>query len=207
MRLFHRRNLFIATGLVLALPVIGWAIVGANDSEPARFSEWPAFTMRYEINGAPHIVGESTVTPLEMRSLVWNSPNDWRVTTISATPVATAYGTFSAAGSYKQQRGQIVTTFDAIDGSLEVIHLDEPWQYHVPDGPLSPFLTGAMALDGSGGATVATEARACRNSLCQGAQGLRFTTPDGSSIVVTADEWRIPLEAGDFKALQLTIRD
>ena len=209
-----------AIRIALALAVAGVALVACGDAAPTltpiplpaetsvaqeseqtpgceggaclSLVEWPSFEATYEYEGA-------------IKRIQWAGLDDWRVETLSADSITTAYGKFSPAGSWEQQCGSTYREYDAITG-ITSTETYEPNAYISPDG-ITPLLASLYEFPKSVNAPIArTETEVCYLEKCtEQTEGLRLVARPHLDAIVTNDAWRIPLKNGGLRMLQLTI--
>ena len=154
--------------------------------------EWPSFEATYEYEGA-------------IKRIQWAGLDDWRIETLNADSITTAYGKFSVAGSWEEQRGTTYREYDTITGVTST-ETYEPNAYISPDG-ITPLLASLYEFPKSVNAPIArTETEVCYLEKCtEQAEGLRLVARPHLDAVVTNDVWRIPLKNGGLVMLKLTI--
>ena len=154
--------------------------------------EWPSFEATYEYEGS-------------IKRIQWASLDDWRVETLVSDSITTAYGEFSAAGSWEEQRGSTYRAYDSITGVIST-ETYESHAYISPDG-ITPLLASLYEFPKRVNAPLApTEAEVCYLDKCaKQAEGLHIVERPQLDAVVTNDIWRIPLKNSGLIMLKLVI--
>ena len=165
---------------------------GCQGGACIRLVEWPSFEATYEYEG-------------EVKRIQWAGLDDWRVETLEADSITTAYGEFSAAGSWEEQRGSTYRAYDSITGVTST-ETYESHAYLSPDG-ITPLLASLYEFPKRVNAPLApTEAEICYLDKCaKQAEGLHVVERPQLDAVVTNDVWRIPLKNSGLKMLKLVI--
>ena len=178
--------------------------------------DWPPFIAVVEMDGAELRTPDGQVqVSRETRRLVWNAEDDWKSTTISATPLVNTWpdGTTTTrdyTGSYQEQSGRTFTTYDA-DLDITLVRELEDNHYMVPFGLFNPEHLRNLGIVGRiDGDLVVMDVYICDGASCdsEGATGQSSHTADGVlfdeyDIIFTDDENLIPLEAGDLQVQSL----
>lgn len=167
-------------------------IPGCEGGACLSLVEWPSFEATYEYEGA-------------IKRIQWSGLDDWRVETLSADSITTAYGDFSPAGSWEEQRGTTYREYDAITGVTST-ETYESNAYISPDG-ITPLLASLYEFPKRVNLpTVRTETEVCYLEKCaKQAEGLHIIEHPQLDAVVTNDVWRIPLKNDGLRMLKLTI--
>ena len=167
-------------------------IPGCEGGACLSLVEWPSFEATYEYEGA-------------IKRIQWAGLDNWRVETLEADSITTAYGEFSAAGSWEEQDGSTYREYDAITGVTST-ETNESHAYISPDG-ITPLLASLYEFPKRVGASlVHTETEVCYLEKCtKQAEGLRMVERPQLDAIVTNDVWRIPLENSGLRMLKLTI--
>ena len=154
--------------------------------------EWPSFEATYEYEGA-------------IKRIQWAGLDNWRVETLEADSITTAYGEFSVAGSWEEQRGSMYREYDAITGVTST-ETYESHAYTSPDG-ITPLLASLYEFPKRvNSPIVRAETELCYLEKCtEQAEGLRLVERPHLDAIVTNDVWRIPLKNGGLRMLKLTI--
>ena len=165
---------------------------GCQGGACLRLVEWPSFEATYEYEGA-------------IKRIQWAGLDDWRVETLEADSITTAYGEFSAAGSWEEQRGSTYRAYDAIT-EITSTETYEPNAYISPDG-ITPLLASLYEFPKRVNAPLArTETEVCYLDKCaKQAEGLHIVERPQLDAVVTNDVWRIPLKNAGLQMLKLVI--
>lgn len=225
MRFTTRTGTATIMGVVVLAVLIGAAFTMSRGGTDVRSQEaaipdppdWPPFIAIVEMDGAElrTLDGQVQVSR-ETRRLIWNAEDDWKSTTISATPLVNTWpdGTTTTrdyTGSYQEQRGQTFTTYDADLDITNVRELGDD-HYMVPFGLFNPEHLHNLGIVGrTDGDIVFLDVYVCDGADCtfeEGASGASGHTAEGVlfdeyDIVFTNDELLIPLEAGDLRVTSL----
>lgn len=167
-------------------------IPGCEGGACLSLVEWPSFEATYEYEGA-------------IKRIQWAGLDDWRIETLEADSITTAYGDFSPAGSWEEQRGSTYREYDAITG-ITSTETYESNAYISPDG-ITPLLASLYEFPKSVNAPIVrTETEVCYLEKCvKQAAGLHIVEHPHLDAIVTNDAWRIPLKNGGLRMLKLTI--
>lgn len=212
-------------GVVVLAVLIGAAFTMSRGGTDVRSQEaaipdppdWPPFIAIVEMDGAElrTLDGQVQVSR-ETRRLIWNAEDDWKSTTIAATPLVNTWPdgattTRDYTGSYQEQRGQTFTTYDA-DLDITLVRELGDNHYMVPFGLFNPEHLHNLGIVGrTDGDIVFLDVYVCDGADCtfeEGASGASGHTAEGVlfdeyDIVFTNDELLIPLEAGDLRVTSL----
>lgn len=227
MRFTTRTRAATITGaivLAVLLAIVGVTIFGGyagilrQEATVPDPPDWPPFIAVVEMDGAElHTPDGQVQASRETRRLVWNAEDDWKSTTISATPLVSTWpdGTTTTrdyTGSYQEQKGRMFTTYDA---DLDVTLVKELGDNHytVPFGLFNPEHLRNLGIVGrTDGDIVILDVYICDGANCtpqeEGASGASGHTAEGVlfdeyDIIFTNDVLLIPLEAGDIRVTRL----
>ncbi|MCH7706543.1 MAG: hypothetical protein IIB33_05800 [Chloroflexi bacterium] len=202
------RAIPLLISLAILLTVAG---CGAGSPVPdVPLTDWPPFTMVYEIDGSVVSVGGEGFTIREVHRFEFTSKSRWTDTVVDATPsVDVSQGVFSRVGSYQRLDGRKLVEFDALDGSRDEETIDEGVRF-LPNAYLAPFLN--RALEEVAGITpirVETGILVCFREECEeNAVGLLYRLEDGREHVFVDDSRGFPLKMGDaFVVKEIRVDD
>jgi hypothetical protein len=203
------RTLFVLLILAFGLAVVGSVAAFSSLIRTTTPLEWPAFVMTYEIEGEQYLMGESPFRQLEIRTLDWKAKNDWHVEVIESESFLTPGGNpFSTVGYTRQQSGQRIIEYHPMSGEHSEYRLDDPDGYQIPDGPVFPHYRTLFGIDETrDGERITLAVDVCYNDHCQGeVAAIRYETPSGIDLIVSDDEWGIPLQFGSFNVREIKVQ-
>jgi hypothetical protein len=172
-------------------------------------SEWPPFTMVYELaQGQAVMVGNRQVDPWQMRRMEFVSPTKWKVTVLESASIETSVGAFSQTGSYQMLDGRQFTEFDAATNSYHEETVDRAVR-RIPTAFPAPFQMLGLEMEGLTPTRVVTTATVCFQEDCrENATGLLFIKDNGQEYLFANDSRGIPLRIGTgFRVKELRVED
>ena len=223
MRFTIRTRTATITGVVVLAVLIGAAFAVSRGGTDVRSQkamipdppDWPPFIAIVEVDGAElHTLDGEVKVSRETRRLVWNADDDWKATTIAATPLVSTWPdgttiTRDYTGSYQEQKGETFTIYNAY---LDITNVEELGDNHymVPFGLFNPEHLRNLGIVGrTDGDIVFLDVYVCDGADCtppeegasgHTAEGVLF---DEYDIIFTNDDLLIPLESGDVQVQSL----
>lgn len=198
-------------GIALVLGALLLAGCGAGEVAPdVPPTDWPAFTMVYEADGASVSAGGEGFTIREVHRFEFTSKSRWTDTVIDATPsVDVPQGVFSSVGSYRRLDGRRLTEFDALDGGRDEETIDEGVRF-ISHAALLPFQNRVLEeVAGITPTRVETGILVCFREECEeNAVGLLYRLEDGGERMFADDSRGFPLKVNEaFIVHELRIDD
>ena len=204
-KIMAHKRITLASVAALGVVLCAFALAFANATRPDPPGSLPPMTLTYEVSGPEIGVGDRTIGDYrETVRLEYRSKTDWTETIIeSPTHDLGRYGAGTNQGSYRKLKGNVVTEYDAMDGSTGTYTVGD-WT-ELPNATFA--YTRAPVVDPLGpGITseaVTSEARVCFNGDCRdNAAGVKYTKDGREIVLLQGDGFVLPIKNGDLFVLK-----
>ena len=207
----------IALLALLIISLLMYMDISETSVEATSGKFVPPLTMVYEAYGPSISVGDRYIeSSKELHRLEYTSETAWVDTVTEAPSVDLGrYGVGSNVGSYQRLDGNVITEYDAMDGSMEESTASDD------DGVLSPNWAFAYApavrdftddTPGLSKSQVVTSAKVCYNGECEeNVAGVLYRTERTERtelVMYIGDSWAFPLRMGEgFLVREVEIYD
>ena len=210
--IMRSRRTVLAALVIVAIIVVSVvsvvSVIRSNVAAQSVNTDWPSFTMIYEIMGSPTLVGRTEQSGTEVRRMEYTSKNSWTDTVTEAPDIETTVGTFNLTGSFMSLDNGVITEYDSITGTTTTVAATDGVS-HVAGAAFVRNSIDKLQEHGYEFTQVETDVRVCFQSVCEdNASGIRMEYNNREYIFVD-DVRGIPLKRGatSFKAREVLISD